>query len=508
MKFFSRTMSLSLSLLLVLSLFFSALASPVKYVFLFIGDGMSVPQRSMAEDYAKKVHGHDLLINQFPHATATTTHAANSAITDSAASGTAIACGIKTNNGRIGVTADGRRVDSVAYVAQQAGRKVGILTSVTLNHATPAAFYAHNTSRNNYYEIGLDVIASGFDFFGGGGLGKHDDKQSKRYEGNLYKLIEEAGYTVVVGEQDKIRALQPGSGKVFAAAQRGALPYAIDAKEGDLSLAEITAKAIELLDNPKGFFMMVEGGKVDWMCHANDAGSVIGEMISFDEAVRVAYDFAQKHPEDTLIVVTGDHETGGLTLGFGGAGYEQHINLLSKQSCTTDSFRRRCRRLLAKDDHHIAQLYELIEASFGMKSEATADDPLALTEIDKAKIQKSYERDIIQRDGDRKLAACKEKFETQKKAAPAEEHEVLTKAYEREEAAIKKALLADLKAKGGSTLAVQVLHIFNKKCGVAWNSFGHTALPVKTTAYGKNAELLTAATDNIKIAEILKTMVQ
>ena len=140
----------------------------VKYVFLFIGDGMSVPQRMMTEEFSREVNGGGLYINSMPFQAITTTRAFDSFITDSAASGTAIACGTKTRNGRLGVDADGKKLVSVAEVARDSGKKVGIITSVTLNHATPAAFYAHNDNRGNAYEIALDMLESGFDFFGGG----------------------------------------------------------------------------------------------------------------------------------------------------------------------------------------------------------------------------------------------------------------------------------------------------------------------------------------------------
>lgn len=508
MKSHPDSVSLFSRVFVMLALAFSAVAAPVKYVFLFIGDGMAAPQRTLAADFAKRVHDYDLLINELPYAVATTTHSANNPITDSAASGTAFACGVKTNNGCLGITPDGKPVESVAYAAQKAGKKVGIISSVTINHATPAAFYAHNQSRNNYYEIGLDMVASGFDFFGGGAVDSHDDTKSKRYAGSIYDLAAKAGYTVIVGDQDKIRALQPGGGKVFAAAQHGTLPYAIDARKGDLTLADITEKAIELLDNPKGFFMMVEGGKVDWVCHTNDAASVIGEMVSFDQAVRVAYSFAQKHPDDTLIVVSGDHETGGLTLDLVGVGYQQHLELLGKQAGTIDSFSSLLKDLLAQKWQSLAEVYTLIDAFFSMRVDGPADDPLTLSAIEKEKIEKSYARELVQLAGNRKLAACKDAYETKKKTAPEAEHEALSKAYKAEEAAIQSALAAELKAMPSPPLALQVLHIFNQKCGITWKSLNHTALPVTTTAFGKRADEVLKATDNTKIAELLKAMFQ
>ena len=200
----------------------------VKYVFLFIGDGMSIPQRMTAEEFSRINTGKGLAINSMPHQALTITRSKNSFITDSAASGTAIACGVKTKNGAVGVGADGSRLQSIAEVARDSGRKVWILTSVTLNHATPASFYGHNPSRGNYYELGLDMIASGFDFFGGGGIGKSDDKKSKAYKGDIYKLAEKAGYKVVRRDMESLRALKPGCGKVIATGSDGALEYYLD----------------------------------------------------------------------------------------------------------------------------------------------------------------------------------------------------------------------------------------------------------------------------------------
>ena len=132
---------------------------------------MSSPQRNLTESFLRKTKKEDLLINQFPYKASTRTSAANAVITDSAAAGTAIACGEKTNNGRIGMAPDGKtKLESVAYVAQKAGKKVGIITSVTINHATPAAFYASVAARGSYYAIGLQALASGFAVLGGSGF--------------------------------------------------------------------------------------------------------------------------------------------------------------------------------------------------------------------------------------------------------------------------------------------------------------------------------------------------
>ena len=139
---------------------------PVKNIILFIGDGMSVPQRLAAQSFSDK----KLLIDKFPVQGITTTKSYNRFVTDSAAAGTALATGMKTNNGCIGLDSQGRKLKSIAFTAKELGRKVGIITTVSIDHATPAAFYAHNISRGNYYKIARNLPESGFDFFGGGGF--------------------------------------------------------------------------------------------------------------------------------------------------------------------------------------------------------------------------------------------------------------------------------------------------------------------------------------------------
>ena len=182
---------------------FAANGNAPKYIFLFIGDGMATPQRMVADEFARHA-GHDrLIINQMPYHGTTRTGSVNSLVTDSAASGTAIACGEKTYNGAIGIANDKKRhLESIAYVAKKNGRKVGIVTTVTINHATPAAFYAHRTSRSQYYEIGLDLVKSGFDYFAGGGVSMSDNKKSKEYQGDINDLARKAGYKVISRESE------------------------------------------------------------------------------------------------------------------------------------------------------------------------------------------------------------------------------------------------------------------------------------------------------------------
>ena len=215
---------------------------------------------------------------------------------------------------------------------------MGIATSVGLNHATPASFFGHNIKRGNYYAIGQEIPQSGFEFFAGGGLlhpmGK-DSCESK----SLYDIVAEGGYTIANGyadfqakkDADKILLVQSeGSDQIC--------PYALGRPEGALTLSQIVTAAITVLErNPKGFFLMAEGGLIDWTAHSQDLAGTIFETLDFDEAIAVAYAFYQRHPKETLIVVTADHETGGIALGRKGYNYDLTvIDKIKNASATTD----------------------------------------------------------------------------------------------------------------------------------------------------------------------------
>ena len=241
-----------------------------KYVFFFIGDGMSMTQINASEIFKGTLSGNDpmnrgkLNFTAFPNLGMQTTQSANTFITESAAAGTALATGHKTNNDILGMDPTKTvKFKSMAEMAKEKGMKVGIVSSVSLDHATPGAFYAHESSRKNLYEIGLSLTDSGFDYFGGGGLllptGAQKDKP------HVLDIAKQKGYKVVNTKED-IYKLDKNSGKSIAInpvlAAESAMEYDID-RVDQLSLADFTRKGIELLDNPNGFFFMVEGGKID-----------------------------------------------------------------------------------------------------------------------------------------------------------------------------------------------------------------------------------------------------
>lgn len=323
------------------------MAGTPKYVFFFIGDGMGMNQVNGTETYRAALQGYigtsPLQFASFPHTAFATTHSATHGITDSAAGGTALATGHKTFNNAIGIAADSiTKISSVAAWAKASGKAVGIATSVSVDHATPASFYAHQTHRSKYYEIGLDLIASGFDFFGGSDFLKPENPKGGP---NLYEQCRTAGYTIARGMEEHAR-LAPNADRLIllqteaaSKVDRSSLPYAIDRKPGDMTLTDITRSAIDFLykkSPKKGFFCMIEGGKIDWACHSNDAATVFEEVIDFDNAIKVAYEFMRQHPDETLIVVTADHETGGL--GLGNSNYTLQTQLLKNQTLSSNAY--------------------------------------------------------------------------------------------------------------------------------------------------------------------------
>ena len=438
--------------LLLLSVFALYGKNP-KYVFLFIGDGMATPQRMVADEFSRKIGRGMLVINTLPFHATTRTNSSSSLVTDSAAAATAIACGEKTKNGRIGMDHDGKRnLESVAKVAKATGKKVGIVTSVTINHATPAGFYGNRPHRSEYYALGLDLINSGFDYFGGGGVAKNDDKKSPQYKGDIYQLAAKAGYKVV-NTKAALLALKPGVGKVLARGTDGYLPSSIDRNENVASLAEFTAKGIELLDNPQGFFMMVEGGAIDSFGHANDAAGNLHEVLAFDDAVRVALKFAEKHPQDTLIVVTGDHETGGMTMGFSGTGYAMYMERLAHQKCSNATFAKKIKEAKeANKKFAFKDAQKLLTQYFGFKfSGNIKKDPMVLTAKEVKTLEEGFKADKLH-------------------------------------------------------LSARI--VMSGKAGIGWTTGSHTALPVLTTSKGAKAEIFTGFIDNTDIAKKLKSVLK
>ncbi len=276
----------------------------VTNVIYMIGDGMGLAHVSAAlidRGYAP------LAMERAPFIGLAKTFSASHKVTDSAAAGTALATGHKTANGMIGVDPQDHPLETLLEQARDRGLATGLVVTCYIAQATPAAFMAHRRSRSDLQGIAADLVASGTDVFIGGGMLHFTQREDGR---DLVAELEQKGYAIA-RDMDQVMAFR--GRKLAGILAPGDLPSMADGR-GDY-LPRATGKALELLSaaSPQGFFIMVEGSQIDHQSHANDAGGTIAEVLDFDEAVGVAFDFADTHP-GTLVIVTADHETGGLTV--------------------------------------------------------------------------------------------------------------------------------------------------------------------------------------------------
>lgn len=277
-------------------------SSRAKNIIFLIGDGMGTAQVFAAMSSTDK----PLNMSLFPYSGFSTTSSLSNYITDSAAGGTALASGQKTANGVIGMDTLGNKLKSILELAEENGLATGLVSTSAITHATPASFIAHQASRGSYEDIARDFLKTDIDLFIGGGY----DHFAKRSDSlNLLDSLKARNYGIV-GNLDALKAFP--SGKLAALLAPEHMPPVTQGR-GDM-LSASTAKAIELLSaSEKGFFLMVEGSQIDWGAHANNQEYVISETLDFDQAVGIALDFA-KRDGNTLVVVTADHETGGMTI--------------------------------------------------------------------------------------------------------------------------------------------------------------------------------------------------
>lgn len=457
-----------------------------KYIFYFVGDGMSQPQITMAEKAISEpgfreqfnkqtcgIYNHDgsaLNLRKFPSVGLATTNAENRFITCSAAAATALATGHKTTINTISMNGDRTaNYESIAEKAKKAGMKVGVVTSVSIDHATPACFYAHVADRNMYEDIAHWLLKSDFDYFGGGFTRWDTYKEMTKEQ--FMDSLKTKGYTVTSTRKD-FDALNAQSGKVLATVNKltnqkidgSSLPYNIDldvqASDDDrIVLRDFVKKGIELLYNEdKGFFLFTEGGKIDWADHANDAVSNIYETLALDAAIGVAMEFYSQHPDETLIVFTGDHECGGLTLGFAGTHYESAFQLMQNQVVSFETFGQEMKEYIKTNPKFDAVLAKLQE-NFGIGGEGA----LKLSEYETKRLKEAY----LFAKGDKSV-----------KLSDEEKH---------------------LFYGGYEPLTVTTTHIIDNKAGVEWASYSHTALPVPVYSMGCGSNQMEGYFDNTDI---------
>ncbi|MEN3042985.1 MAG: alkaline phosphatase [Fervidobacterium sp.] len=304
-------------------------------VIFLVGDGMSTNQLFLASI----LEGRILNIMTLPYTGLTTTYSADAWVTDSAPAGTALFAGFKTLNRAIGVLPNNEVIYSVFEMAKRAGYKIGLAVTCQVTHATPAAMYAHVANRNDEVTIAKQLIDGDVvDVVLGGGWQWFlpESKGGVRKDGiDLIEIAKSKGYTYITTPRE-LENLNTTSKKVLGLFAKNYLEPVSERPASQPTLDVMTKKAIEILSaSDQPFMLMIEGSQIDWECHANDFYGVWKEVVEFDNAVKVALDFA-KRDGNTLVIVVGDHETGGLSLSTGG--YTINVEQARKAKGTTTMF--------------------------------------------------------------------------------------------------------------------------------------------------------------------------
>ena len=346
-----------------------------KYVFYFIGDGMCFNHILGTEQYNTEKAGakETLRLNftQFDTRNFVTNYSASNLVTDSAAAGTALATGSKTGNAHIGVDIEGNELRSLADVASEQGYKVGLVTNVGINHATPSCFYGHTADRFGFPKLVDDYIASDVAFIAGSTImdmksGPQDPKYSPVTTAELAERIIKAGIHLTKNAEEAGNVKGERVALVANDKENKHVPYVIDRKGGELTLVDCSKAAIKYLTNnaPEGFFLMIEGGKLDYAAHEQDAVTTFYEVNEFAQTVDLALAFAEQHPDETLIVVTSDHETGGMSLGWDH--YEIRMNVLMAQKASAIEVTNIIQKMRAEGKKSWAEYKQVLADSFGL----------------------------------------------------------------------------------------------------------------------------------------------
>lgn len=424
-----------------------------RYIFYFIGDGMGMNHVLNARIFSNEVLGDttSLTMLGFPVSSFALTRSASSYVTDSSAAGTALATGHKTRNGMLGVTPDSMAVTSVARTLFDKGWGVGLVTTVAIDDATPGAFYAHVPSRSEYMTIGRQLAESGYQFAAGAGLRAARDKDGVKTP--LLDYFAEQGVTVATGRDgletvaDRVLVLSQDTVRTWN------VGYTIDSIPGALTLPDMTAAAIRQLTRvtPDRFFLMVEGGNIDHAGHANDGGTIMREVINFDQSIALAYDFYLKHPDETLILVTADHETGGMSVGTTTSGYAVNPEVAALQKVSKEQFTEYFKSIARnRRVYHWSDMEEYLAENLGF---GTA---VKLTDEETAELSRMFEDMMAGRN--------------------TPDQETLYATFD------------------GFT--ARVFGLLNDKAGLGFTTVKHTGAPVPVFAIGVGAERFNGINDN------------
>ena len=352
---------------------------------------------------------------------------------------------------------------------KQKGYKVGIVSTVNIDHATPAAFYAHQKTRKNYYQIGVELANSGFEYFAGGEFQKVNGDGTGP---NNHEVAAQAGYNVVT-TQAGAAALKAGAGKTLIIAENLAdgksMNYAMDAAPGEWQLTDYVRKGIELLDNSNGFFMMVESGKIDWACHANDAAASIHDVLEMSNAVQAAVDFYNAHPNETLILVTADHETGGMAIGYKTTNYDTFLTNLAHQKMSYAKFDSTYVQGYIANKTPFETAMQDVKNVFGLTlptdPAAASAGKLLLTDYEVENLRTAYERTL--------------------KVGSSSQSKMSQQDYELYGTYI--------------PFSMAICHTINHKSGVDHTTYAHTGAMVNLYARGQGADKFRGVYDNTEI---------
>ena len=465
---------------------------PVKYVFYMIGDGMGVNQVLATEQYNAATGNGPASINffHFPVRNFITTVSASSLVTDSAAGGTALSSGVKTYNNAVGVDMDKKPVSFLTEWAKAAGYGTGIATSVGVNHATPACFTAHTDHRGNYEEIARQYLTAPIDFAAGAAF------LTERGTGHDSAFFETeargAGIKVFHGPAE-FKGIEKVDGRVLCLSGKTEtdLPYAIDRKEDDTTLSDFVTAGIAYLDahfGDKGFFFMIEGGKIDYGGHADDGAACFQELTDFANAMDLVLAFQAKHPDETLIVVTADHETGGLELGSGQ--YEMHPDRLGHQKMSTGALTTKFRSTFFPQQPQRGQGRPQGERPQGARPPMAPQQDYVPPTWDQVK---DFFRENLGLFGpvevsERQEAALKETYDRTFGVGGDRENNV-----------------ANLYAVN-TRLVTEAVDILNRAAGFQWSHGAHTGSPVGLYVKGKCEEAFIPVEDNAQIAPLIATL--
>ena len=431
-------------------------AKTPKYIFYFIGDGMGLGHIMATQNYNRYVINENtqLTMTSFPVASVAMTYSYSSPVTDSAAAGTALSTGFKTRNGMLGMNPDSVAVTSIAKYLNDKGYGVGIVTSVAIDDATPGAFYAHVPSRSHFDNIAANLASSNYNFFAGASL--------RGKKGAVETVIESGGYKIYHG-MDAYNASEK-SGKTLILNPKeidsSNIGYTIDSIKGALNLPDLTKAAIEHLekDSPKKFFLMVEGGNIDWAAHANDPGAVIKEIINFDQAIKLAYEFYLAHKDETLIVVTADHDTGGMALQQNNKALYEYIDC---QRMSKQVFMDECTQMLKSNKVPTwEEMKQFIKDNTGLFGK------IPVNENESAKLESAFTEVFVNHD--------------------TKEYKTLYDSF--------------------NGFVVKVFNLLNKKDKIGWITGSHTGNFVPVYSVGVGSDMFKTLNNNIEIPRKIATL--